>query len=86
MIHRIKLVSVQLGNPCSDRYKRCWMVQYFNTQFTSNFKLNPKSLRNSSKSQMSDINATRLPGLGFVPWWPAYVGDDVNPTLIRGDK
>ena len=35
---------------------------------------------------MSDINAIRLPGLGFVPWWPAYVGDDVNPTLTRGDK
>ena len=56
------------------------MVQYFNTQFSSN--LDPRHLT----SKMHDISATRLPGLGFVPWWPPHVGDDVNQVLARGER
>nr|QIP67839.1 cyclopeptide FYFQPGFP [Amanita virosa] len=34
---------------------------------------------------MSDINATRLP-FYFQPGFPWSVGDDVNPTLTRGES
>jgi amanitin/phalloidin family toxin len=34
-----------------------------------------------SQLEMSDINATRLPG----PWTLSYIGDDVNHTLTRGE-
>ena len=56
------------------------MVQYFNTQFPS------QDLSETIK--MSDINAIRLPGVGFIigiGFFP-YVGDDVNHTLTRGER
>ena len=44
----------------------------------------------SETFKMSDTNATRLPiavlGIVIVIGNIAYVGDDVNPTLTRGDR
>jgi len=57
--------------------KRCW----FNLpilQFPSQLESNPNPF------EMSDINATRLPT--NIYYYYSCVGDDTNPTLIRGDR
>jgi hypothetical protein len=56
-----------------------WMVQIFQLFFQLLIQVLPEK-----PSIMSDINTTCLLGLGFLPWWPAYVDDDVN--LTRGDR
>ena len=59
-----------------------WISNNFNTPHLESNTLDFK--RNFQN--MSDIIAACLPGLGFVPWWPPHVGDDVNATLIRGER
>ena len=55
------------------------MVQYFILSSFPNLK--PTHLRNFQ--QMSNVNATRRPGILILI---AYVGDDVNHTLTRGER
>ena len=69
-------------------YKRCWTVQYLSNSSLPN--LNPRLSDLSETFKMSDINSTRLPHLTIngirVNVGAAYVGDDVNQTLTRGDR
>ena len=55
------------------------MVQYFILSSFPNLK--PTHPRNFQ--QMSNVNATRRPGILILI---AYVGDDVNHTLTRGER
>ena len=63
------------------------MAKYSVLSFLPNLNLNPIL---SKTFKMSDTNDTRLPitvviSNAAVAIGP-YVGDDVNPTLTRGDK
>ena len=65
-------------------------VGWFNISVFSSLpslNLNPILLRNET-FKMSDTNDVRLPLILFrVPVFaPPYVGDDVNPTLTRGER
>ena len=73
--------SVQLGNGWLERYKRCWMVHYFNPQFPSQLES-----KNTQKLlfKMIEINATRIPN-SYYPGRP-HVGDDANHILTRGER
>ena len=64
----------------SDRYKRCWMIHYFITQFPPTWTW----IRDLSEIyKMSDINATRLPN--EEKFGDPYVGGR-DSTLTRGDR
>ena len=88
--HSVKLGNPRHGHPTA-RYKRCWMVKYFNTQFPFHLKKSKslKRLRNHQNvwyqwHPSSPYNSVLL---WSVRWWRRqyypYSWRTVSPTFIQ---